>query len=166
MGLKRHQQNKIYRNYWEIIEKFAKDESSNKSRVSDFIRDYLTLVNKKIPVKKKVYLEFKTKYPTSTIEELEDTLLNIKSLVKHYNKLINPENELDNDIRKQLKYLNKLEINVARPFLLKVYDDYVIEKIDKGTFIDILELVQSFTWRRFILGLPTNALNKIYMSPL
>ena len=46
MGLNRRDQSKIYQNYWEVIEKLAKDESSNSSRVSDFIRDYLTLVNK------------------------------------------------------------------------------------------------------------------------
>ena len=47
---------------------------------------------------------------------------------------------------------------------MKVYDDYSKEIIDKSTFVKILELIQSFTWRRFILGLPTNALNKIFMN--
>ncbi len=47
---------------------------------------------------------------------------------------------------------------------MKVYDDYFKKIIQKDTFIKILELVQSFAWRRFILGLPTNALNKIFMS--
>ncbi|MFV0188206.1 DUF262 domain-containing protein [Empedobacter falsenii] len=164
MGLNRRDQSKIYQNYWEVIEKLAKDESSNSSRVSDFIRDYLTLVNKNIPNKSKVYLEFKTKYPTSTLDELENILGNIKSLVKHYNKLINPKNEPDKDIRKQLEYIGRLEINVAYPFLMKVYEDYSKEIIDKSTFINVLELIQSFTWRRFILGLPTNALNKIFMN--
>ncbi len=164
MGLNRRDQNKIYQNYWEIIEKLAKDETLNISRVSDFIRDYLTLENKNIPNKGKVYLEFKAKYPTSTLEELEDILLGIKSLVKHYNKLINPKNENDKEIRLQLEYINRLEINVAYPFLMKVYDDFFNSKIDKPTFIKVLDLVQSFTWRRFILGLPTNALNKIFMS--
>ncbi len=164
MGLNRRDQNKIYQNYWEIIEKLAKDESSNSSRVSDFIRDYLTLENNNIPNKGKVYLEFKAKYPTSSLEDLETILGNIKSLVKHYNKLLNPKNETDKDIRKQLEYISKLEINVAYPFLMKVYDDYSKEIIDKSTFVKILELIQSFTWRRFILGLPTNALNKIFMN--
>jgi len=164
MGLNRRDQNKIYQNYWEVIEKFAKDESSNISRVSDFIRDYLTLVNKNIPNKGKVYLEFKAKYPTGTLEELENILGDIKSLVKHYNKLLNPRNETDKEIRKQLEYIHKLEINVAYPFLMKVYDDFSKENIDRSTFVKILELVQSFTWRRFILGLPTNALNKIFMN--
>jgi uncharacterized protein with ParB-like and HNH nuclease domain len=164
MGLNRRDQNKIYQNYWEVIEKLAKDESSNSSRVSDFIRDFLTLENKNIPNKGKVYLEFKGKYPTGALEELETTLSSLKSLVKHYNKLVNPKNESDKEIKRQLEYISKLEINVAYPFLMKVYDDFHKEIIDKPTFLKILDLIQSFTWRRFILGLPTNALNKIFMN--
>ncbi len=164
MGLNRRDQNKIYQNYWEVIEKFAKDETRNVSRVSDFIRDYLTLENKNIPNKGKVYLEFKAKYPTSTLDILETNLSSIKSLVKHYNKLINPTNETDKEIKLQLGYIKRLEINVAYPFLMKVYDDYTNAVIDKITFVKILGLIQSFTWRRFIIGLPTNALNKIFMN--
>lgn len=164
MGLSRRDQNKIYNNYWEIIEKLAKDESLNTSKVSDFIRDYLTLVNNKIPNKSKVYLEFKAKFPTSNLDELEKNLLPLKALVKYYNKLLNPKNEADKDIRLQLEYINRLEINVAYPFLMKVYEDYSEGIIDKATFINVLDFVQSFTWRRFIVGLPTNALNKIFMT--
>jgi len=164
MGLKRRDQNKIYQDYWEVIEKYAKDESSNKSRVSDFIRDYLTVENNKIPNKSKVYMEFKEKYPTTTVDELEITLNKIKNLAKHYNKLINPKNETDSDIRKQLEYINRLEINVAYPFLIRVYDDFTNQVIDKDIFVKILELIQTYTWRRFIVGLPTNALNKIFMN--
>ena len=164
MGLKRRDQNRIYQNYWEVIEKLAKDETLNVSCVSDYIRDYLTVENKKIPNKGKVYLEFKAKYPTTSIDKLESNLTGIKVLVKHYNKLINAKNEPDKDIRLQLEYINRLEINIAFPFLMKVYDDFISSIIDKPTFLKVLDLIQSFTWRRFILGLPTNALNKIFMS--
>lgn len=164
MGLSRTNQEKIYKSYWEVIEKNAKDEILNKSRVSDFIRDYLTLINKEIPNKGEVYVKFKSQYPTTTIDELENVLADLKSLVKYYNKLINPKNEIDKDIRTQLEYINRLEINVAFPFLMKVYEDYSNSIIDKLTFISVLNLVQSYTWRRFILGLPTNALNKIFMG--
>ena len=164
MGLSRENQNKIYQNFWEVIETLAKDETHNVSRVSDFIRDYLTLENKNIPNKGKVYVEFKAKYPTSTLDVLEANISSIKSLVPHYNKLINPRNEADKEIRLQLEYINRLEINVAYPFLMKVYDDYTSAVIDKSTFLKVLDLIQSFTWRRFILSLPTNALNKIFMT--
>jgi uncharacterized protein with ParB-like and HNH nuclease domain len=164
MGLKRKDQNKIYENYWEIIEKLAKDEMLNVSRVSEFIRDYLTVENKNIPNKGKVYVEFKAKYPTSTLEELELKLSGIKALANHYNKLLNPKNEPDKGIRLQIEYINRLEINVVYPFLMKVYADYSNSLIDKTTFLKVLDLIQSFTWRRFVIGLPTNALNKIFMN--
>lgn len=164
MGLSRTSQDKIYKSYWEVIEKNAKDETLNKTRVSEFIRDYLTLKNKEIPNKGDVYSKFKEKYPTSTIDELEVILTELKSLVKYYNKLTNPKNEPDKLIRTQLEYINRLEINVAFPFLMKVYEDFSNDMIDKVTFIAVLSTVQSFTFRRFILGLPTNALNKIFMG--
>jgi len=164
MGLSRTNQDRIYKSYWEVIEKNAKDETLNKTRVSEFIRDYLTLKNKEIPNKGDVYSKFKEKYPTSTIDELELVLTELKSLVKYYNKLTNPKNEPDKLIRTQLEYINRLEINVAFPFLMKVYEDFSNDIIDKATFISVLSSVQSFTFRRFILGLPTNALNKIFMG--
>ena len=164
MGLKQQEQNKIYKKYWETIEQQAKDEKINTSMVSEFIRDFLTLKNKEIPNKKDVYVKFKQKYPTATVEELETVLAELKSLVRFYNKLLNPKNETDSEVRKQLKYINKLDINVAYPFLMKVYEDYSNHIIDKVTFIEILDLIQSFAWRRFIVGLPANSLNKIFMT--
>ncbi|MDO9377183.1 MAG: DUF262 domain-containing protein [Ferruginibacter sp.] len=164
MGLSRANQDKIYKNYWEVIERNAKDEILNKTRVSEFIRDYLTLTSKEIPNKGDVYTKFKEKHPTSTMDDLEIVLSELKSLVKFYNKLTNPQNEADRDIKTQLEYINRLEINVAFPFLMKVYEDYSNSIIDKNTFLSVLTLVQSFTFRRFILGLPTNALNKIFMN--
>lgn len=164
MGLSRTNQDKIYKSYWEVIERGAKDETLNKSRVSDFIRDYLTLKNKEIPNKGDVYVKFKDQYPTTTIDNLEAALSELKLLVKHYNKLINPKNESDKEISTQLEYINRLEINVAYPFLMKVYEDFSANIIDKNTFISVLSLVQSFTFRRFISALPTSALSKIFMG--
>lgn len=164
MGLNHEDQKNIYENYWEIIENLAKNETTNQSLVSDFIRDFLTLETNNIPNKGKVYIEFKKNYPTNNFESTKLTLSKLKNLVKHYNKLINPENESDFEIRTQLEYIQKLEINVAYPFLLKVYDDYFKNIITKDKLIEVLELIQSYTWRRFILGLQTNSLNKTFMN--
>lgn len=164
MSLNHKDQMKIYQDYWEIIETQAKIAQTNTSKVSEFIRDYLTLVNKKIPNKNKVYQEFKIKYPTSTLEILKENLSKIKKLVKHYNKILNPINESNLKIRKNLDYINRLDINVSYPFLIQVYDDYENEIISKDEFVYILELIQSFAWRRFIISLPSNALNKIFMT--
>lgn len=166
MGLDLDDQNKIYQNYWQIIEELAKVEQPNRSKVSDFIRDCLTLKYKKIPGKGRVFQAFKDKYknPAASVEELERNLTEIKNLARHYNKLLNPNRENDRDICRCLEYINSLEMTVAFPFLMQVYDDYSNEKIDKATFIKVLDLSQSFVWRRWIVGVASNSLNKIFVS--
>lgn len=164
MGLEPREQVRVFENYWEIIENNAKIESSQESKVSELIRDYLTLINKKIPNKSKVYEEFKARFKKRDVDFYQNTLQTIKQYSVIYNKLLNPLNETDVEIQRELRSIKQLEINVSYPFLLPVYDDYITNYIDKNTFIEVLRLIQSYTWRRFIVGLPTNALNKIFMT--
>jgi uncharacterized protein with ParB-like and HNH nuclease domain len=163
MGLSRKKQNDIYVKYWQKIELNAKELRTNQSRVSDFIRDYLTLKTKKIPNKSSVYAQFKERFPALQYVDLETLLEELKILSRHYHKFINPDQESDTDIRRQLHNVEQLEINVSYPFLLQVFSDYENELINKTQLLGVMELIQSFVWRRFILGLPTNALNKIFM---
>lgn len=164
MGLEPREQVRVFENYWEIIENNAKIENSQESKVSELIRDYLTLINKKIPNKSKVYEEFKARFKKRDVDFYQNTLQTIKQYSVIYNKLLNPLNETDVEIQRELRSIKQLEINVSYPFLLPVYDDYITNDIDKNTFIEVLRLIQSYTWRRFIVGLPTNALNKIFMT--
>lgn len=164
MDLEPKDQNRIFETIWSPIEENAKDMVKQTSLVSNFIRDYLTLKNKKIPNKDKVYLEFKHLYYDKKSDEYQQDLENIKSLSFHYKKLINPSIVADKEIRKELEYINRLEINVAYPFLLQVSEDADNGTVSKEDYIKILKLIQSYAWRRFIVGLPTNALNKIFMS--
>ena len=164
MDLPPKDQNRIYETIWNPIEENAKDIVKQNSLVSDFIRDYLTLRNKKIPNKNKVYAEFKSLYSNKKEEAYHQELENIKSLSVHYKKLVNPSVVADAIIRKELEYINRLEINVAYPFLLQVFEDAENGLLSNEDLIKILKLIQSYAWRRFIVGLPTNALNKIFMS--
>ena len=73
-------QNKIFETIWNPIEENAKDLVKQNSLVSDYIRDYLTLRNKKIPNKNKVYAEFKGLYSNKKDEDYLQELEKIKSL--------------------------------------------------------------------------------------
>ncbi|MFC2146636.1 DUF262 domain-containing protein, partial [Acidobacteriota bacterium] len=163
MGLKREQQTKIYEKYWLPIENACTEKESNSNKVSDFIRHFLTIETQEIPNKDKVYQAFKKKYACTDDKFFEEILTKIKNYSLYYNKLINPKNEPDKEIIQQVAYINKLEITVSYPFLLEVYHDYETNVIDKQTIIQVFELMQSFAWRRFILGLPSNSLNKIFL---
>ena len=164
MDLEPKEQNKIYDQIWNPIEENARDLVRQKSMVSDYIRDYLTLKTKRIPNKGKVYEEFKKLYINKKDDSFQQELETIKALSVHYRKFINPHVITDSSLRRELEYISRLEINVAFPFLLQVFEDCENSIIDKPTLIKILKLIQSFAWRRFIVGLPTNALNKIFMT--
>jgi uncharacterized protein with ParB-like and HNH nuclease domain len=164
MDLEPKEQNKIYDQIWNPIEENARDLVRQKSMVSDYIRDYLTLKTKRIPNKGKVYEEFKKLYINKKDDSFQQELETIKALSVHYRKFINPQVITDTVLRRELEYISRLEINVAFPFLLQVFEDCENSIIDHPTIIKILKLIQSFTWRRFIVGLPTAALNKIFMT--
>lgn len=163
MDLDPKNQNKVFEQIWNPIEENARNITKQKSLVSDYIRDYLTLRNKKIPNKNKVYLEFKKLYPNKD-EEYHQELENMKSLSTHYKKFINPSTVQEPNIRRELEYISRLEINVAYPFLLQVFEDAENGLVSEEDLIKILKLIQTYNWRRFIVGLPTNALNKIFMA--
>jgi uncharacterized protein with ParB-like and HNH nuclease domain len=164
MDLEPKKQYRIFDQIWNPIEDNARDLIKQKSLVSSYIRDYLTLKNKKIPNKNKVYEEFKKLYANKKDEEFYQDLENIKSLSVHYKKLINPSTVEDLSLRRELQYITRLEINVAFPFLLQVFEDVDNGILDNKELLKILKLIQSYTWRRFVVGLPTNALNKIFMT--
>jgi hypothetical protein len=47
---------------------------------------------------------------------------------------------------------------------LQVFEDAENGLLTNEDLIKILKLIQSYTWRRFVVGLATNALNKIFMT--
>ncbi|TXE02960.1 DUF4268 domain-containing protein [Algoriphagus aquimarinus] len=164
MDLPPIEQDRIFESIWNPIEENAKDLVKKTSLVSDYIRDYLTLKNKKIPNKNKVYQEFKILFRDKNQDGFHQELEDIKSLSVHYKKLVNPSTVADKQVRKELEYINRLEINVAYPFLLQVFEDLENGLIEIPELVSILKLIQSFSWRRFIVGLPTSGVNKVFMT--
>lgn len=161
MNLSAKEQNDVYKKYWEYIEISTRIGDNNK--LSEFIRDFLTLKTKCITKEEDVYKTFKHKYPLQNMLQLEQVLSEIKQLAKPYSRLLCPTKEEDKKIQQEIKNINLLKINTSYPFLMKVYNDYLESKIDKECYYRILRFIQTFAIRRFVLDLPTNSFNKIFM---
>ncbi len=158
------EQEYIYTKYWVVIENNTTEKISKSNRMSDFIRDFLTFKFSNIPNQNKVFEIFREKFSFELMEDLELLLIELKEYSRYYKYLINPDLETNETIKLNLKLIKKLQINVSYPFILQVYKAYSDGLIDASVFIKTLEIVQSFVWRRFIAGLATNALNKIFMD--
>ena len=162
MDLERGEQNHIYKEIWIPIENNCKvsDGSEITSYVSDFIRDYLTLKTEKISSKPKVFETFKAYYEKENDEKLED----MKKYSEAYSYIIKPSLEKDKDIQRELDYLKSLDKTVINTFLIGVLKDYKDNILEKDELLNILILLQSYLWRRYITEKPTNALNKIFQG--
>ncbi|MBU3157841.1 DUF262 and DUF1524 domain-containing protein [Clostridium estertheticum] len=160
MGLEPEMQHNIYENYWSLMEKLFNYEKQT-PLMDKFFRDYLTFSNGKIPNFSKVYEEFKhyhrDKYKGNVVEFCKE----LYTYAKYYTNMYyakSGDKQLDtifNDIR-------QLQMEVAFPFLLKVYADYESNVITKEEFIEMLKCCESYVFRRAIAGIPTNSLNKTF----
>lgn len=166
MDLDRENQTRIYEEFWIPIENNTKTIVNNKTKIqiSEFMRDYLTLKLSKIPNQNKVFEEFKNNYEYISKEKLESELKTIRDYSHIYNNILNPNNEEKLSVSTHLQYIKSLDYKVVNPFLLGVYNDYRNDVINEADFIKIMDLLQSYLWRRYICGEPTNALNKIFMN--
>ena len=166
MDLDRDDQIRIYEDYWVEIENNTKVIKNNKIevKISDFMRDYLTLKLGNIPNKNRVFEQFKNNYEYMSKENLEKELKNIRHYSKIYKYILNPHEEENKKINIHLRYLKLLDYNVVIPFLMGVYNDYQCKVIDEKEFIKIMDLLQSYLWRRYICGEATGILNKTFMN--
>lgn len=128
--------------------------------MSNFIRDYLTIKERSIPNKSRVYTHFK-KYVTGNIKNTESLLADLLKFSKYYNTIILANNS-SNFIA--IYYLNKLETVVSYPFLMELFEDVASDIINKDDMQKICKIMVSFIFRRILCDVPTNALNKIFMT--
>lgn len=149
-------QEKFYNEYWYKIEK------NTYYNVSNFIRDYLTIKERYIPNKNKVYFSFR-KYISNSGKNIEEILNDLLKFSKYYNCIVDA-NANDKKINEILSRINRLEIFVSYPFLLEVFDDFSRGILNTEQFKNVLQIIESFILRRVICDVPTNALNKIFMN--
>lgn len=156
MGLTVEKQNKFYEKYWLPIEKNVGSEN-----LSLFVRDYLSIQKKEIPVLNKIYFKFKEYVKDSGIE-MEKLLQNMLRYSTWYETLLkgNTKNKELNDC---IIRLNKLETTVTRPFFLEVlrmHDENILTLAD---VTKVFLYTENYIFRRFICGIPTNSLNKTFL---
>jgi len=157
MGLEKDAQEEIYGTYWLPMERIFM-EAQAEEKFDAFMRSYLTIRTGSIPKLDAVYAEFK-KYILG--KDTDEVVSDVYKYSQYYNKL-EFGNEEDGEIREILTNIRTLKVEVAHPFLLSVYDDYINSVITKENFSDVLKLVESYVFRRAVTGIPTNSLNKTF----
>lgn len=160
MGLEKPLQEEIYNNYWYLMER-SFSNLENSELFDNFMRDYLTVKLNRIPTTREIYSEFK-QY-SSKFGDVRELVRDIYEFSKYFVNIA-LESEPDEDVRRVLKDINELKVDVSYPFILAIYQDYAKEKINKQDLIEILKLIESYVFRRAICGVPTNSMNKTFST--
>lgn len=151
-------QETMYKNYWLPIEK-----QLTNAKISDFIRDFITMKTGNIPNKSRVYQQFKIYITNNQFESIE-ILEQLYKYAKFY-KLFLRQDAPEKEVAYYLKMYSQMQSTVAFPYLLHLFDMYYNEKlISQEEFLKVLKIITSYLVRRLVCNLPTNALNKVFAS--
>jgi len=165
MELEPKQQNELYKQHWLPMERQFGDEDP--SLFDRFVRDYLTIKSeaREIPNIERVYIAFKAfaERQANAGVSTGDLVADLARYAAYYAHLVHGT-EPDADIQRALADLNSFKVDVAYPFLLEVYDDYTSKRITAVEFVSVVRLIESYVFRRFVVDIPTNTLNKTFAS--
>lgn len=159
MNSEYEKQTVLYKNFWLKIE----IELTNK-KISDFIRDFLTMKTGKIANKNKVYDDFKEYMRIQKELNEEAVLEELVTYSKYYNWFLNP-NSNNEKINEKLKHFKYLKNTTVYPLLLSIFEDtYYYKKLDEDKLLKIIDLLISYIFRRTICGYKTSSINKVFAS--
>ncbi len=152
-------QERFYEDYWNKIE-----ECTNYD-VSAFVRDFLSVKQGVTPVISRTYFAFKEYVQTNEeLYDMGDLLKELLTYARYYEKLLKGgtgSSALDSCIFR----LNWLETSVCRPFLLEVlHQHYIGVSLSLDDVTELFSIVESFVFRRSVCDVPTNALNKVFLT--
>ena len=158
MRLPEKEHERVYIDLWRPMQKRLGEDA-----LTDFVRHYLTRFGGVIR-ETDVYAALKERvdedHARSPVEHLKD----LARFSEYYDFLLRPENAGSMRIGDRLRRLNRLEVTVAYPFLLAAYADFVAGTRTEEELCTVPDTVENFLVRRFVCGIPTYGLNKVFAA--
>lgn len=159
MGLEPKQQTQLYEEFWRPMELDFGQEAYG-THFDGFMRHFLTVKTGEISNVDEVYEAFKVYARSNNVEVL---VKDIREFSKYFCAMALGE-EKDDELNLAFHDLQELKVDVAYPFLLFLYNDYTMGKLQKSDFITIVRLIESYVFRRAVSNLPTNSMNKTFST--
>ncbi len=151
------QQERIYTEHWIPMQQNLGDD------LTECIRHFLMRGGKMVK-QGDVYIALKenadSKSPTGVVAYLHE----LAKFAKYYTHMIHPETEPERRISMRMERLNRIEVTTAYPLILNIYDDYSSGVISLEDFTGVLDTIENFMMRRWVCGVPTYTLNKLFPS--
>ncbi len=139
---------KDYAGIWQDVIRIYK-KAKKADLLDDFIRDFLIVQNEgQSGNQNALYNKFKSYYRKISKYLAPETIIeNLCSYAKYYLKIIKTDFK-DEEIKRQVKVLNKNNGKDAYPYLMEVLDDLGNGHITREIFLELLMMINSFIVRR------------------
>lgn len=166
MGLPKEKQDALYLNHWRNIE-LTLGADSYEDTFDEFLRNYLIVLYAPEPlVKRDIYHIFKRHvhdHGYNKDDRIVELLREMERFASYYAR-ITRGTETSPERARVLANLRRLDVTVVNPLLLSLYDDYDQGAFDDEGFLHMLNLIESYVFRRSICDVATNSLNKFLPS--
>ena len=157
MGLDPRCQEQLYKDYWRPMEVAFGQEAYSK-HFDGFMRHYLTLKTGKIPQVRKVYEAFKSYDRSPQVVDIGTIVADVQTFAGYYCAMALGK-EKNPALVSAFADLRELNVDVAYPFLLELYDDYTNDRLSPEELEKAVRLIESYVFRRAVCSIPTNSLN-------
>lgn len=162
MGLEPQLQTRLYEQYWRPMEaEFG--QGAYATHFDSFMRHYLTVRTGEIPNVREVYEAFKQYARSPKSGGIENLVADIRVYSGYYCSMALGA-ETDPDLTQVFHDIRELKVDVAFPFLLELYHDYVSQVLAKDELLQAARLVESYVFRRAVCAIPTNSMNKTFVT--
>lgn len=162
MGISNDEQIDIYNNYWSPVEKTFPSETRS-ADLDTFFRHYLMMKTGHFVMKEEIYDEYKVYHNNAEFDNTKDFANDILQFGKCYTE-ITLADSIHPDLNVIFSDINKLKMDVQMPFLMYVYNDFKNDRITKDELACILRMTEAYIVRRSICEIPTNSLNKTFIT--
>lgn len=158
MRLPAPEHEQVYRGLWQPMQRRLGEDS-----LTEFVRHYLMHFGQVVK-ESDIYSTLKERIDSSDGKPREH-LEELARFAEHYEVLLHPEKAPTAAIRDRLLRLRRMEVTVAYPFLLPLYADFAAGALTADQLGGVLDVIETYVVRRFVCGLPTHGLNKVF-TPL
>lgn len=166
MGLDNDEQIIIYNNYWKPFEGYFKNPDVPE-RMDRFFRDYLVMKKGAYVNFAYIYDVFKDYAGNSEFSKIEDLAEDVMTYGDLYTNITSDKKTLPESqkvLEPIFEEIRSLRMEVAYPFLIKVYMDYFKGEITLEVLVEILKLTIAYVVRRAICDIPTNSMQKTFAT--
>lgn len=166
MGLDNDKQKIIYNNYWKPFEEYFVNPDVP-DRMDRFFRDYLTMKKSAFVNFDSIYDRFKDYAGNSEFGNVDELAEDVMTFGDLYTNITSDKKTLPASqcqLAPIFEEIRSLRMEVAYPFLIHVYRDFVNDVISIDDLSEIMRLTIAYVVRRAVCEIPTNSMNKTFAT--